>query len=211
VVDADGVVTTLDASVTILRTAGTVTVSIFNSAGELVRRWVLADNGDGMPSQPIPGGVTAYAPGGDLLAIAWGSGAGDIVAWDGSGPGGQRVQSGSYMVQVQRDNGGVEEQDLLVIDPPPRGTGKAMAYPNPAGKGASQVLISAPLAANGAQLKGWVYDLAGERVALLSAKGPGLLAWDLGGVANGVYIAVLQWTGADGSALWRHVKLAVAR
>jgi len=38
-----------------------------------------------------------------------------------------------------------------------------------------------------------------------------LLAWDLGGAANGVYIAVLEWTGPDGTALWRHVKLAVAR
>jgi hypothetical protein len=211
IVDSDGVVTTLSASVTILRTAGTVSVSIYNSAGEVVRRWVVADNGDGMPSQPLPGGVTSYAPGGDLLAIQWGSQPGDVVAWDGSGPGGQRVQSGSYMVQVQRDNGGVEEEDLLVLDPPAGGTGKVIAYPNPAGKGAWQVLISAPAAAKGRALKGWVYDLAGERVAGLSVKAPGLLAWDLGGAANGVYVAVLEWTGPDGSALWRHAKLAVAR
>jgi hypothetical protein len=213
--NADGVVQTLSASVTILRAMGDVTVSIYNSAGEMVRRWTLPDNGDGMSRQPIPGGVTAYAPGGAPLAIQWGSQAGDLVAWDGSGGNGQRVQSGSYLVQVQRDDsqGRLEsmEQDLLVINPRPGGAGKAMAVPNPAGRGTSQVLLIAAAASSGTGLKGWVYDLAGERVAGLSVKAPGVLCWEIASAANGVYVAVLEWTGPDGAAMLSRVKLAVSR
>jgi hypothetical protein len=213
--DSFGKVDTLNTSITVLRAPGSTQVSIYNSAGELVRHWLLPASGDALPTRIVAPGSEDFVPGAAPLGLAWGAQSWDLVAWDGTDQQGLRVQSGVYTVQVLRSDGsgstGNLSEQVMVIDPPAAGMGPVVVAPNPAGPGTRQVKLVAVLPAGVRELKAWVYDLAGERVAQLSQQSPGLLVWDLGGSANGVYIAVLQWLGPDQAFNIRKVKIALAR
>ena len=93
-----------------LRDPQTVTVNVFNPAGELVRQFTAQSL-----SPSSTAGLTlksaAFSPsaGGPGLAIQYGS-AGDTVTWDGRDAGGALVSPGSYLVTVSSTQGGVAQR-----------------------------------------------------------------------------------------------------
>jgi hypothetical protein len=213
VTDPYGKVSSYSSNITVLN-QNSMSVSVYNSAGELVRHM----------SGPLPTQMTApvfstesFSPeaGGQLL-ISYNSGLSSLV-WDGKNDQGKLVSGGMYLVKVELSLPGqlpeLWAKSVEVLRAPGADIlAAAIVAPNPASLRDAKVLVSLGDLNSSARVRADIYDLAGEHVASAdNSDEPGRIVWDLGNgrYAPGTYFIVLQVEGAK--QFRRVLKLALTR
>jgi flagellar hook assembly protein FlgD len=228
VTDAYGHVETNIQEIQLLKSAGLVRVSIYNAAGELVRRIEdpnvpSANVGLDVPDVvQVGGGATATIKVSDTQS----------VIWDGKNATGETVESGIYEVQLEAQKGNafeiIESKTINVLEL----KGASMltdpadpklfpkVYPNPLvvdGSAANQAVTIEwySSAAGGVIVK--IYNIAGELIRQFDANMANKsVQWNLtsnGGnsVSGGTYVVLLQAKSADGRTETRYTKFSVIR
>jgi hypothetical protein len=179
VVSPFGQVSAWIAPVAVLDLPSQATLSIFNSAGELVYN---------VPLSSYPSPVASMSPDKGSLKLTLQNGSTQDFAWDGRNNQGMIVASGSYTAHlvVSSPGGSKTIQDFPVtwINPGAGPDGAPLAYPNPAHAGSQGPMISY----RGPQALARLYNLAGELVAQASDTGGGLLAFHVPALAAGIYM-----------------------
>ena len=205
-----GVVTTVTRTVAVSRSLATLSVEVYNEAGEVVKTiyQAVTVNGAGSLqaldlSQPViaPGGPssTTGTPSNTMIFLTV-AGATVTLAWDGTTDQGQMVVSGQYLVEA-RWVGGAEDQTIIkqisVIGG--RGSsGPLQAQPNVISGGQTTTVFSVG-SSSSLTLKLRVYDTAGELAAAAEGgTGTNLVSFNAAGLANGLYIAVADLEGPNG-------------
>ena len=110
--DSFGGGSVLTTALTVIRTTSVVRVSIYNSAGELVRQ----EDKPGVQVQALrldKEEIPAGAEPGEGVEVRWGPGLEEAWVWDGTDAQGRAVSSGSYTVQVTRVEAGKAPQTFL--------------------------------------------------------------------------------------------------
>ena len=173
-----GVVTSITQTVVVSRQLETVSVKIFNEAGEEVRTLTstVADaqgtqlNLTQLTSTVIQPGSPTQGQLGIILSN------GVTLNWDGHSDGGQIVTNGEYYLEIHVSNG----------------NNQVWAAPNSVVDGASPVTFTVN-AADPQNLTVRVYDVAGELVTTVKGDpGASTAVWKPGNVASGLYIAVAE-------------------
>jgi flagellar hook assembly protein FlgD len=188
-------------NVTVSRPLGTVLAEICNAAGEVVKTLYAAQGAGGpvtavqLSSPLLQENPAASSP----VTIAMSNAM--TLVWDGIGAGGSLVTNGVYYLEIISDNGGGGEEvitrDLTVVNSGRPGAG-AIAYPNPWQNGDPAITFKASLP--DLTLSARLYDLAGERVAVLGGPpGTGQATWACGASASGLYIAVVELRDDNGN------------
>ena len=153
------------------------------------------------------------------MEIRWGTGVDEAVVWNGTNAAGQQVASGTYTVQVTRQDPGkspvTNNEQVTVLAAPKSGwLDSASAAPNPVRGGDGTVRFTAPGLPPGSHWQVRVYNLAGELVFKNGALGgTKVLVWDLWKqpTASGVYVVELSAVSSDGRQERAIRKLAVIR
>jgi hypothetical protein len=200
------------AQATVLTVESQSSLSIFNSAGEVVDYFPL-----------VPGAAAyldlssdSFVPGpGKGVTISWGPGA-DSMQWDGVNSAGEQVASGVYTVQITSQSPGsalVTLKGLVqVVDASTDLLGGALLAPNPIAGSGQTLHIYAPNLQASDSLEVGLYDLAGQLVAKAYGEGSGMQMTLPNEAAGGIYLVVLQARSAETGASQRKVlKLAVLR
>jgi len=216
--DPFGNVTSYSVTVNVLRDPQTVSVNVYNSAGELVRQFPTQAL-DPTSAADLTLKAAAFAPsisGGGSLSIGYGS-AGEAVAWDGRNAAGNLVAPGSYLIAVTSTKGGVSQRWEKPVTVLGHGGGdpldSAVAGPNPTSPTDLELRINLPAAPAGVAVGADIYDLYGERVIHLDRAADGYLHWPLNKrlPASGLYLTVLRAQDGQGRWVMRTIKLAVIR
>ncbi len=214
VTDGFGSQTTLSTGLMVMRTPNNVTVSIFNSAGELVRRIEQAAGQGGGTLQldrnnfsPNPADST------NKVTLTFGQGPTDFVTWDGTDARGRIVASGTYQIVLERQIAGAKPITLVtsitIIKAFSSPLAEAIAAPNPVLKGDFIDLI-APNLGTGGWMWAKVYNLAGELVAQAQGASPRLrVSWTGKKLAGGTYIIRLEAQDAVGGYETKVLKVAL--
>jgi hypothetical protein len=214
--DNYGQTTSYSVSVQVVRAPSTVSVSVYNSAGELVRT-ILTQAVSGQPVPPVLSSTTLVPAAGAAkadsgLEISLGS---TQLWWNGLNSAGQAVGPGVYLVKVTWSvNGAIMENvaKAVTVLAPSLGDPLDTAWmaPNPAPEGAGVMVIGLDPSVDAAGLTGRVYALDGGLVAALSPDADGRLDWSFGGrAAPGVYLIQLGITDAAGVKRTRVLKAAL--
>ena len=211
--DPFGHTTVFSVQETVLRQAGTLSVDVYNSAGEVVRSWQVTPT-SGHPGSGLRLSSTRLVEGGGRsLSIGFDGQASDSLTWDGSDGQGAMVASGTYLVEVSSQSGQVlYGGEVTVVRLPGRPFASVRVAPNPVPAGQAGVEIFLPENAPGAPVRGSVYDMAGERVAGFDGRGT-LLVWNFQGrePADGVYFIQLKSQVQGQDAQTTVVKVAILR
>jgi len=201
------------AEVTVLSSQSTASVSIYNSAGELVQYFPLpTDSASDLnlsSNSFVPG---AGKPG---LTITWGPEPGESVQWSGLNSSGVQVASGIYRVELDSQSPGAALVTLKafvqVFDPATDLLGGVVVAPNPMVGGRTLYFYAPGLEASDS-LKLGFYDLAGHLVVQAYGQGPKQQLTVPNDVSGGVYLAVLEAQSAETGAFERRVfKVALVR
>jgi uncharacterized repeat protein (TIGR01451 family) len=197
-VDSFGVVKSVVQSVTVTRSLETVSVRIYNEAGEVVRNLTT------LVSDPQNNMVTSaqltspvIQPGSALLGqLGINLNNGVTLTWDGRSDGGQVVTNGRYYIEIRSTDGKggetVINRDVVVENGHSTTNNFVWAYPNPAVDGAGPVTftVNSPTPQT---LSVMVYDVAGERITTVAGQaGTSQAVWNPNGLSSGVYIAVAE-------------------
>ncbi len=212
-IDPLGVVTTITQEVTVSRALSTITVSVYNEAGEVVKHlYVNVAAAVDVPIQSLqlsagiiqPGDATAAgAPTATTIRVDIPGDAITLV-WDGTNDAGSVVTNGQYFVEAHWVNGqGTGNQTItqqVSVLNSARGMlpGQIYAEPNllSAGQTATVLRINA---APGLTLKARFYDVAGELASTAQGStGSNQVSWDSAGMARGLYLAVVELYGPNG-------------
>jgi len=209
-IDAYGVVQSVTKEVTVLRALSDVQITVYNEAGEAVRRlYAKVDDPSSL--------VTDVTLSQEVIAPSYGEKQAGIdtetaiqlsngvaVLWDGRTDSGEIVPNGEYYIEVKSVDGNGSE---IVVTRNVTVMGMADAVkevkvaPNRLTVGSSVAHMTGEA---GVALKVTIYDVAGEKVAVVKSAGPGQEAtWDGRSAANGLYIAVVEMYAADGRFLGR--------
>jgi len=199
-VDSFGAETSVTTNVTVDRSLSTLTVKVYNQAGELVRTLYSTT---GLPI----GSVTSAAlsaetiepgyVGSDPSAVTSTSvviSNGVAATWDGRNDAGVVVSNGMYYVEITANDGKgnqtVVTKSVNVLSADGPGPGLVVA-PN--------VLTAAnPVAAftvgvPGMTLRATLYTVAGEKVGMITGQaGTSSVKWDTSGKSSGLYIALVE-------------------
>jgi hypothetical protein len=199
--------------VTILSSESQCSVSIFNSAGELVQYFPLST----YSAQDLSLSSESFVPGAGKpgLTISWGSEPGDSVQWNGLNTSGVQVASGVYRVELTSQGPGSSTVTLKafvqVLDAAADLLGGSVVAPNPL-VGGRTLYISAPGLQASDSLKIGFYDLAGQLVVQAYGEGPSQELAVPNDVSGGVYLLVLEARSAETGAFERKVcKVALVR
>lgn len=216
-VDSLGLTTVITGSASILRSGATVTVSVFNEAGELVWTKTVPAAGVTLGQVVVKGdsvdpGLKAGTPG-SSIQISLGS---SSLAWDGKDSSGAILANGVYLVEVHVESGGQDSvitQNVTVLHGDLAEAGTLVLAPNPA-LGPVEIRVQPGLSGVlGIKVK--VYTVSGELIRHLEAAGDNLI-WDLKDprgslVSGGLYLLVVDAETTQG-ALQRHLgRLVVIR
>ena len=203
-----------------------VEVSIFNSAGELVR--TIRDYKD-VSNTSISlkvgnnnTGMVVIEKGSNNINITYGTGLTDYVSWNGLNDQGIAVSSGNYEVQVNLvTNEGkqtVASKTIIVLSENSKYMGDVGIWPNPYVAKAS-VTKQVKFVWNPGTEDGWmnvtVYTIAGEKVRSFNAAlQSGSLTWDLKTndnslVGNGYYVVVYESQNTSGRLDRKTLKMAI--
>lgn len=221
--DSFGQITTLQQSVQVLNVAPQNTLSIYNSAGELVRSLALPAAGTGrfssMRFDDAAIAVRVDEVTGAMLGeplkiyVTDEKGQEASLTWDGLNSQGQPVASGTYTAELVFATAGaarqvVSSKSLAVINAGPLASlSSAVAYPNPVRSGADVQVAYTPSA--GTTAVGRLYDLAGELVSQAEdLANLGRLSFPGGSLAGGIYIIKVE--KRSGAAVLARVQLKVA-
>ena len=222
--DPYGAVTSVTQTVGVNRSLATLSVAVYNEAGEVVKnlfsQTVVSGGTNTIQSLQLsstviqPGPGTQSNPAVTAIQVA-AAGGGVTLAWDGTNNQGTVVSNGQYYVEVHLVDGqGGENQTItrqVAVLNGGRGTtpGPLVVEPNVLSTGQSAAVFTLNTA-QGFTLKVRVYDVAGELVG--SALGPAeadRVVWNAGGAASGLYIAVVDVEGPNGHAGSKTAKLLV--
>ena len=208
--DSTGVVTSVTQTVNVSRSLSTLTVAVYNEAGELVKhlsQTVVAGGTDTIQSlnlssnTVIAGGSYSSSTSSVTIAVALSNG-GTTVVWDGTSDQGAVLTDGQYFVEASWLNSQgkqVVAQQVWIRDSQ-KGmmTGQLVVAPNILTGGQTRAVFKV-VSAQGITLKVRVYDVAGELVGTVQgANGTGEADWNAGGRASGLYIAVVEIYGSEG-------------
>lgn len=211
--DSFGKVNTFTSPLTVLRSGVGVNVEVYNSAGELVWSRSLSVTAAG-PMQ-VSGHVLAGDPTGGVK-IAYGSGPGDSVVWNGLNGAGSQVAQGSYTVKISQASGSGSKQTytqgVVVLWDSDGVFGGAAAYPDPAGPADATLTVRFAGLDPGSIAWGEAYNLAGEQVGQLAQGPSGALAWAMRpGTASGIYLLNVTAKNPAGRQKSLRLKVAVIR
>ncbi len=199
----------------------TVSVQVFNEAGEVVRNiytTLTAPVSAQMSSVVLSNSsLNPYSgsPQTDqtVLTVTDTRGGAVSLAWDGRSDNGSVVTAGQYLLSVRWTNGTGGEQvitKVLTVMDNGGPSGLIAARPNILkGEGASTLFVSSQ---PGLNVHVQVYDLAGELVyAATGGPGTSEAGWTPGRLtASGYYLAVVELTDGSGNRIGRQtLKLAV--
>jgi flagellar hook assembly protein FlgD len=223
-----GVVETQTQAVLVARHLATLTVNIYNEAGEVVRHLdetvadaVAMNTGFSLSASTFSPGYN----GGPNAVLTIGLSGGTTISWDGRGDNGEFLTNGQYTVVVNTYDGQggsatVNKQVTIYhtgLDLP---NGNVKVYPNPYSmKADAGDLVTFSVGGN-YSLKVNIYTVAGELVAeVASQAGSNVVTWNptwqmLGGsynVASGLYIAVVVVKDAQGATQRSTHKIAIIR
>jgi len=226
--DEYGHVQTTIKETTLLRTEEYVRVSIYNSAGELVKRMEEPKAPDTVINLGNMEEVLYVGKDTDIL-INYGSGA---MSWDGKNEFGRNVSSGIYEMQVEIKTGDgysvvaaktvtiLTEANGSVITDPDNPGAYPKVYPNP-------VIITDTMDVQAviewfAPVDGTVviriYNIAGEMVRQFRVQNPAerSLLWNLKGpggspVSSGTYVVVVEGLKKSGEREVKPVKMVIIR
>jgi len=219
--DNFGHVITYTKQITVLLAELTYTVRIFNSAGEEVTMLVVSSYAANAPSR-LAANKTSLAVGqgtGAAGQVVFDLGNGTTVSWDGTNAQGQRVSSGSYLVQLVVTHEGspktITSTTVSVINVAEGLLAHTVLGPNPLNLGAGGVtalqiqLNSVP----GLQATAFMYSLTGELVISASNQASDRFVIDLAGKqpASGVYILSVYAKAPWGSMERKNMKLVIVR
>jgi flagellar hook assembly protein FlgD len=225
-VNTFGQVQTQTKAVSIVATGGPVTLSVYNSAGELVTNLSVELSAADGGSQPIgislPSGQNGVVPStntsgpGELkINVTLADGNTVPVYWNGLNTQGQPLQSGNYLLTLTQTEAGSSEilktLPVVVVDTPDLSAQAmvqtALVVPNPvAGSWFDvQYQTGGPYTA-----AGMLYDLAGQRVAEATDQGGGILRFS-GDWSSGVYLLDFEARNGDGVLARKVLKVAIVR
>jgi flagellar hook assembly protein FlgD len=219
--DAYGRIQTQVVDITVMENQVYTRLSIYNSAGELVRRMQI----NSAPSALISLGVddvVAVGKGNTGVAIAYAPG--QVITWDGNNDEGRTVDSGVYEVRVEISTGDgyvvAASKSVTVLNAGKQGVfGDVATYPNPVeiSGGILQVMHITWQATGTGHMTIQVNNMAGELVSKFSATlESGASAWTLmtpsgQNVASGVYIMILEGAKDTGEIQLKVMKVCVIR
>jgi flagellar hook assembly protein FlgD len=215
-------------SVSIVSAAGSVTLGIYNSAGELVDNLsgeiaTLSSEPTGMSLPAGQNGVVASTDptqGGLKINLTLADGQTTSVFWDGMSSQGQPLQSGNYLVTLSQTSAGSSEVLktspvvlLATKDLSANGmANSALVLPNPVAGTWFDVQYQPASAGTGSYTAvGMLYDLAGQRVAVATDEGSGTLHFS-GDWSSGIYLLDFEvHNGSSGTLARRVLKVAIVR
>ncbi len=215
-VDPSSLVTSLTQEVTVSRTLSTVTVNVYNEAGEVVKHLYekVMDAGNGIVKsvqlsteviQPNPPSGAAASKGSTILVNL--PGTSFTVAWDGTNDQDAVVTNGGYFIETHwLENGAdqVNTQRVIVIngggDP---AQGVVFVQPNVVTSGQTTVAFKIHSSMS-LTLKVFLFDMAGELVTILNGQpGTNQADYPAVGLASGLYFGKVELYGKDGGLVAR--------
>lgn len=223
--DPMGVVTTVTQTVTVNRSLDTVSVAVYNGAGEVVKHLYQARVPVGndtiqsldLSSTVISPGDASLSPGTPIQTTiqAVMPGGGITVTWDGTSDQGGIVTNGQYFVEAHWVNSQGDQtitRQVSVVDSPSSpGSRQVRVEPNllTGGQATAVFKVDSP---SGLTLKVRLYTLAGELVGVVDgASGSNQASWNASGMADGLYVAVVEWQGTQGPVTRQVTRLMVRR
>jgi hypothetical protein len=226
-IDPYGNVTAYSQAVPVLPPASSDSLSIYNSAGELVRQIQLPAGLSPLSDFSVAGlTVGSSGPDAGVTAVSFtlkgAAGATSTWGWDGRNSVGQPVASGVYLVRLVHSALGqattVKTLSVTLLAVPGSAAelslSQARVGPQPwLGGGGPQGALKAQYPAlPGLAVEARLYDLAGELVGQgADPQGTGTLELTTGPLAGGIYVLKLQAFQGQAALARRMVKVAVAR
>jgi flagellar hook assembly protein FlgD len=227
--DPFGNTTVVTDSVSVLGVQSQQAIEIFNSAGEVVRKFDLSgltstaqnlsvDLGPGQDAVAASTNpLTGAESGGVNLTLALANGGSQSLYWDGQSSNGDPLESGVYIIELVRTEPGqsatVKSVSITLLEAK-NGTAQAMAAsawigPNPVTQGTPILVHYAPNAQAWGQ--GNLFNLAGEMVAQASdGAGNGLIKFTRN-VAPGIYLVDFEVRRNESVLARRVLKAAVVK
>jgi uncharacterized repeat protein (TIGR01451 family) len=235
--DPFGVTTTVTQDVTVNLAQSSLSLMIFNGAGEVVKSLdteqieallggvALSSKDYGMGGAKISS--TALSPSygqpgaaGSSVTITLGSGG--SFTWDGQGDDGQMLKPGTYFLELKSIQPNTASQettwDIVVLPASGSAGGKTLLEPNPINLNQTQtakfkINEISPLVDN---VEIQLYTLAGELMKIRLANDAGnvsQVSWNLAGlnVASGMYIGVVELKSGDHLIARQTLKIAILR
>jgi len=209
-IDEFGMTQTLTEQVTVYRSLSEVAITVYDGSGEAVRHlYALVED----PSSLV---TNVFVSEEMISPNYWGTQPGVVsetavvlstgvqVVWDGRSDSGAIVANGQYYIEVRsRDGSGGEivvVKEVAVLGNP-TAYEKAVVAPNVL-KG--DLKVATVRTQNPLVLKATVYNVAGEKVAVVrSAGATGQVSWDAQGAANGLYLLAIELYDSQGRLLGR--------
>jgi hypothetical protein len=224
--DPFGNVTTTTESVNVIGVENQESVEIFNSAGEVVRKFDLSGVTSTVQNMALnlPAGqsavaastnpVTGAVTGGVNLTLNLGNGGTQPLFWDGMGSGGAPLQSGTYLVELVRTQPGqtstIKTVAVTLLEAKNNSAqavaASAKVGPNPVLKGGDVIVHYKPNAQNWVVAK--LYNESGEMVAQAADFGSGALNFGKG-FSGGIYMLDFEVRSGDLVVCRRILKAAV--
>jgi hypothetical protein len=222
---ASGVVTSVSQNAVVNRSLANISASVYNTAGEEVRSLYSMVNdpvGSSMTNvtlstNVIKPGISSVSSGAASISgidineahiYIQTSGTPVTLIWDGTTNQGNVVTPGVYTIQVHWDNGSGQTSDIsreLIVLPGYAVGGIAVARPNVlnAANGMTTT-FDARNVQNAYSIRVQVYTLTGQLVqTLTSPSGDPEVPWNAGGMASGIYIAVVEVDNVNGGVVNR--------
>ncbi len=224
-VDSLGSVVTTTQQAVVSRSLYRVAVLVYNSAGEIVRHLYsyVEDPGKGtvknvqLSTSVIKPNNGAPQPGVPSQLVITLDG-GTTIVWDGRSDSGILVQSGQYFVEIHSVDGtggdATVTNQISVQDPVNNlGDGIVSALPNVVDLTSGNGVVNfTSKSTNPVTLRASLYTLAGELVAVVEGNsGSGVVPWSAVGLANGVYIAVVEARDVNGGFFGRQTLKVLVR
>ena len=225
--DPFGAITTHTESVNVIRVENQESIEIFNSAGEVVRKFDLTGLSSTVQnfSLDLPNGQSAVpastnastgaVTGGVNLTLNLANGGTQFLYWDGMGSQGAPLQSGSYLLELVRTEPGQTStiKTLAVTLVQSKNSSaqsvaaSAKVGPNPVAKGSPIKVQFTPNKQNWVQAR--LYNESGELIAqAVDLGGTGLII--LGnGCSSGIYLVDFEVHGGELVVARRVLKVAV--
>jgi len=197
---------------TVLTSQSQSNISIFNSAGELVRYFPLVAGSAGNLQLSTDNFVPRVGDPG--VKISWGPAGTDSLYWNGQSGQGALVASGVYLVQITTQSTGspsvTTQAYLKVLQWNTSLLSGAFVAPNPLGRG-QNLVVFAPGMRTSDSLSIGLYDLAGQLVVSAYGQGSGLNMVVPTSISAGIYFAVLRaHSESTGAIEHKIIKVAVA-
>jgi flagellar hook assembly protein FlgD len=227
--DPFGNTTTVTTPVNVLGVQNQEMVEIFNSAGEVVRKFDLsgltstAQNlsvnlGPGQEAvAAVTNPATGAQSGGVSMTLTLANGGRQILYWDGLSSNGDALQSGTYMIELVRSEPGqsstVKSVSVTLLDSKDSSAqsvaASAWVGPNPVQQGAPILVHYKPGAQAWAQ--GKLFNLAGELVEESSDGGVTGIVRFIRHLAPGIYLVDFEVRRNETILARRALKVAVVK